>query len=224
MKQLITKNKILGLLAIIIIIAGAIVVGIKGFNFDLNNDTTQTVELYIENEFDVSDIKNITNDVFGSNKVLIQKVEVYEDSVQITAKEITDEQKNNLVQKINEKYNLELKAEDITIKDVPHINLKEIVKPYILPLIVATIIILIYIGIRYHKLGVLKSILKTGGIAVIAQLVLFSLIAITRFPVGRYTLPLVLFVYLISMIGITSHLEKKLKEKKEEEKNETEKI
>ena len=77
---------------------------------------------------------------------------------------------------------------------------------------------LIYIGIRYYKVGPIKSILKTGIVAVISELFLFAIIALTRIPIGKYTLPLVLFVYLLSMIGITSHLERKLKEKKDEEK------
>ena len=218
MKQI--KKIILCIIIILIIVAGAVMVGLKGFNIELKDQDTQTMELYIKDKFNVDDIRQITNEVLGDAPVVIQKVEVYEESVLITAKEISDEQKENIINKVNEKYELEIKAEDITVKDVPHMRLIDIVKPYILPLIISTLIILVYIGIRYHKIGTIKSILKTGVIAIIAELILFALIAITRLPIGRYTLPLVLFVYLVTMIGITSHLEKRLKEKKLEEKEE----
>ena len=99
---------------------------------------------------------------------------------------------------------------------MPHMHFRDIIKPYILPLIISTAIILMYMGARYYKLGIIKSMLRTGAILVLAEVTLFALMAITRIPIGRYTLPLVLFVYLITMIGITSKFEKELKAKKHE--------
>lgn len=217
MKQITTKSKIICSIILIIIAIGVAMVIVKGFEIDLKNQATQSMELYIEKQFEINDIKQITDEVFGNEKVIIQKVEVYQDSVSIIAKEITDEQKNNMVQKVNEKYGTELKAEDITVEDIPHTKLKDIVKPYIVPLVIATSIILVYVAIKYHKIGIIKSIIKVGIILVIAEIVLFSIMAIVRFPVGRFTLPLVLFIYLVTMLGITNNLEKNLKEKKLEE-------
>ena len=219
MKQISAKSKIMVAIIILIIVIGAAVVGTQGFNFELRNQKSQMVELKIGKEFEISDIKQITNEIFENEQVLIQKVEVYEDSVAITAKEISDDQKSKLVEKINEKYETELKAEDIDTKNIPHTKLRDIVKPYILPLVISTVIILAYSGIRFSKLGIIKSLFKIGGIEVLAELLLFSIMAISRFPIGRYTLPLVLFVYLVTMLGITLKLEKQLKDKKEEEKN-----
>ena len=74
---------------------------------------------------------------------------------------------------------------------------------------------------RYKKVGSIKTILKTLGIIILMQLVLFSIIAIARIPVGRVTIPLVLGVYLLTLIRITTNLEKQLKTKvsEEEKKN-----
>lgn len=218
MKQISTKSKILVAIIILIIVIGAAIVGTKGFNFDIRNEATQKVELYLEKPFEISDIKQITNEVFGNQTVLIQKVEVYEDQVSITTKEITDEQKTNLVNKINEKYELELKAEDIDVKNIPHTRLRDTIKPYILPLVISTVAILIYAGIRFHKLGIIKTVLKAGGTVVLVEVILFALMAITRFPVGRYTLPLVLFSYLITMLVLTIKFENRLKSNEKEEK------
>ena len=217
MKNITTKSKIICAIIVLLIIIGTIVVILKGFKVDIKNRAVQQIEVNIGKSFETQDIKQITNEVFEKNQVLIQKVEVYEDAVSIISDEITDEQKSNLVQKINEKYSTELKAEDITVKDVPNTDIKDIVKPYIIPIVVSTGIILVYIAVRFYKIGIVKSALKYGIVLVVAQLVLFSLMAITRFPIGRFTLPLVLFVYLLSALGITNNLEKKLKERKLEE-------
>lgn len=218
MKQISAKSKIIVAIIILVIVIGAAIVGTKGFNFDIRSQASQKVELYLEKSFEISDIKQITNEVFGNQPVLIQKVEVYGDQVSITSKEITDEQKQSLVEKINEKYETELKAEDIDVESIPHTKLRDIAKPYVLPLIISTVAILVYIGIRFYKLGIMKTILKVSGIVVLAETILLALIAITRFPIGRYTLPLILFVYLVTMLGITIKLENKLKNDNTEEK------
>lgn len=217
MKQISAKTKIIVASIILIIVIGAAVIGTKGFNFDIRNKSSQVVKLYVEKQFEIEDVRQITNEVFGKQPVLIQKVEVYEDQIAITAKEITEEQKSSLIEKINEKYETELKVEDIDVENIPHTRLRDLVKPYIIPLLISTVAILIYIAIRFYKLGILKTVLKTAGIVALVETILFALIAITRFPVGRYTLPLVLFVYLVTMLIITINLENKLKGEKTKE-------
>ena len=97
-------------------------------------------------------------------------------------------------------------------------RIRDLVKPYITSFAISTVLILAYIAIRYRKLGFVKTMLKSLLIIVVGQVVLFSLIAITRIPVGRLTIPMVLVVYVCTLLGITKCLEKKLKLKKEEEK------
>ena len=216
MKKIDIKAKILIIILVVIIIAGIIMIGTKGFNFDLVYEKSQRIELYLENEFNTADIKAITDEVMNAKNVVIQKVEVFEDTVSIIASQITDEEKTNIINKINEKYGLELSADSIEIENIPHTRARDIIKPYILPFTIATIIILVYMAIRYHKLGSIKTILKTIGISVIAQAVLFSVIAITRIPFGRLTISMVLVVYLLTFIALTAKYEKRLKDKNEE--------
>lgn len=217
MKQLIKSKQLKIVLIVLIIIAGIAMIAVKGFNFDLKYQDTQRVELYLETEFNIADIKQITNEVFGNQKVMIQKVEVFEDSVSITTTSISDEQKNNLITKINEKYGTELKAEDIQIEDIAHTRGRDIIKPYIIPFAIAVIATLVYIGIRYYKLNTAKVILKSIGILLLSQVLLFSVIAITRIPIGRLTIPMVILVYLLTLFGMTSRYEKKLANRKKEE-------
>lgn len=223
MKNMSKKTKILSIIMMVIIIAGIIVIATKGFNFDLKYEKSQKLELYLEKNFEINDIKEITNEVMQGKQVIIQKVEVFEDTVSIIAKEITDEEKTNLISKINEKYGTELSADTTEIENIPHTRARDIMMPYVAPFIIATIIILAYMAVRYHKLGSIKTILKTIGINILAQAVLISIIAITRIPFGRLTIPMVLAIYLLTMIGITAKFEKNLLNKKEEDKEEEKK-
>lgn len=217
MKQFIKSKQLRIILIALIIIAGIVMIAVKGFNFDLKYQDTQKVELYLQTEFNIGDIKQITNEVFGNQKVMIQKVEVFEDSVSITTTSISDEQKNNLVTKVNEKYGIELKVEDVQIENIAHTRGRDIIKPYIIPFAIAIIATLIYIGIRYYKLKTVNVILTSIGIMILAQILLFCVMAITRIPIGRLTIPLVIFVYLVTLFGITNRFENKLKKKNLEE-------
>ena len=216
------KNIIIGILIAIIIIAGVAVTLTIGLNFDLKYQETKQIQLNLGTEFNIDDIKQITNEVLPGQNVMIQKVEVFEDAVSIVSNSITDEQKQSIIEKINEKYeSADIEADTIEIETIPHTRGRDILKPYIAPFVLATFIILVYMAFRYKKVGSIKTILKTLGIIILMQLVLFSIIAIARIPVGRVTIPLVLGVYLLTLIGIITNLEKQLKTKvsEEEKKN-----
>lgn len=221
MKEIIEKNKVLISIIAIIVVVGIIMTAVMGFNFDLKYQQAKKVELHINKEFAISDIKEITNEVLENNGVIIQKVEMFEDTASIIAKDITDEQKSNLITKINEKYGTELSAEETEIVTIPHTRGRDIVKPYIIPFLISTVIIIVYMAIRYYKLNFIKVVLETIGVLVVAQILLFSVMAITRIPIGRLTIPLMILVYVLSLLGITNKCEKDLATKKaeQEEKN-----
>ena len=219
MKQILeNKNKVIIALSLIIIIAGIIVTVTKGFNFDLNYQDTNKIELNIGKEFNNEDIKIIAKEQLNTQKVMIQKVEEFEDAVAITAKQINEEQRNNIVTKINEKYETQIDSSNIEIQYVKHVRGRDIIKPYIVPFIIATAMILGYMAMKHHKLGEIKVITKSVVILVLIQVILFSVMAITRIPVGRLTIPLVLVVYLITLILLTEIFEKELKNKQVEDK------
>lgn len=218
MKKISKKTKIIAVLIAIIMIAGISVIATIGLNFELRYQEAKKVQLYLTKNFEISDIKQITDEVLPNQEVMLQKVEVFEDTVSIIAKDITEEQKANIINKINEKYETELSADSTEITTIPHTRGRDIIKPYVWPFIIATAIILIYMAARYRKLGAIKTVFKTAILLVITQATLLSIMAITRIPIGRLTIPIVLIVYILSLLGMTTCLEKKLKEKKEEEK------
>ena len=223
MKNITKKQKIALIIIALIMIVGLVVTLTVGFNFELKMQDTKKVELYLQKSFEISDIKNITNEVMPDEEVIIQKVEVFEDSVSIIAKEITEEQKQQLIEKVNEKYQTEISADSIEIVTVPNTRGRDLIKPYILPFAISSVLILAYMGIKYIKLGSLKTVLKVTLIIVVSQALLFSVIAITRYPIGRLTIPMVITVYLFTLLVITTKLEKHLKDKKEQENKKSKK-
>lgn len=213
MKQ--KETKILIALIAIILIVGTVMIFTKGFTFELKYQEAKKVEINLGKEFQEKDIKEITNEVFKNQPVMIQAIEVYKDAVSITTPEITEEQKTELVTKINEKYETELKAEDITIEETVHTRGRDIIKPYVMPFVIATIIILIYLAVRYNKLNPFKVLLQSVGIIVLSQLVLLGIMAIARMPIGEFTIPAVLLVYMLSTYICTTKFDEDLEKKNE---------
>ena len=201
MKQRNKKIIAIAILALIIL-AGIVVVNILGFNKQLEFKQGQSIDVYVRKEIDEKKIKEIANEVLGKEN-LVQLVEIYKDMVTIRAEQITEEQKNNIVNKIKENYEFEQTAEETVIKTVPATRILDMYKHYVIPMIISGVIILAYMLIRYNKEGVIKVLLRTILIPIIAELVLLSLIAITRIPLGVYTPILVIIVYLASIVFVT---------------------
>ena len=209
MKQLIEKNKkILAIVIIcLIILAGIIVTIVLGFNKELKYAQSQSINVYIEQQVDRNKIQDIANEILGRNN-MVEVVEIYEDLVTIRAKSISDEQKNNLVNKIKENYEFEQTAEETTIKNIPAARLIDMYKNYIIPFAISGVVVLVYMLIRYRKKGILNVLAKTIFIPVITMLVVLSIIAITRIPVGRFIPVVVILVYVLSILYVVKLIEK----------------
>lgn len=160
MKEIGKNTKIIAILIAIVIIIGMIITLTVGLNFDLRYQEAKKIQLYLEKDFEIADIKQITDEILPNQKVILQKVEVFEDTVSILAKDITEEQKGNIISKVNEKYETNLTSENVEITEIPHTRGRDIIKPYVLPFAIATIIILAYMMVRYYKLGMMKMLGK----------------------------------------------------------------
>lgn len=206
MKQ---KNKIIIASSIIalIILAGIVVVGIWGFNKELRFAQSQSVDIYVEQEVDASQIKRIAEEVLGMHN-MVQTVEIYEDMVTIRALSISEEQRNTIVNKIKENYEFEQTAEKTTINTIPATRFRDMFKQYIIPFIITGIVVVAYMAIRYHKKGILKVIAKTVFIPIIAELLLLSWMAIVRIPIGRFIPIFVILVYVASIWFVIKEIEK----------------
>lgn len=192
----------------LVILAGIVIINIMGFNKELRFSQSERIDVYIENEADKAKVKSIVNEVLGNQNNMVQTVEIYQDMVTIRAKEITDDQKNDIVNKLKENYEFEQTAEDTEIKTVPATKIVDMYKKYIVPFVVSGVLVLIYMAIRYYKKGIWKALARTICMPVLAELFLLAVIAIARIPLGRFTPVLVIGMYIASVMGVVVENEK----------------
>lgn len=224
MKKFIQNKKVIYILAIVVILIGIFVTCMWKTNVSIESVNHTRIDVYIGKDHNIDDIKQIVEEVFGKQPIAYQKIETFNDSVAIHIKDVNDEQIESLKTKVAEKYELEDTSSLITTNDLGSLRIRDIAKPYIIPMIITTLLILGYVGIRYSNLGIFKTVFTLLIRLILTEGVVFSIIQIARIPVGVYTVLLVLGIYILttmitvkeyeSMMQIKKELEKKQKEKK----------
>ena len=131
------KKIVYAILACIIIV-GAVIIGTIGLNVDLMYSKNVELDIYIGKEVDNKEIESVVKEVFPGEKVIVRKIELFNDMVSITMKDKSDEEidgkLNELNTKINEKFGIENDVnEGINVIHNPKIRLSSIIKPYIVP-------------------------------------------------------------------------------------------
>lgn len=217
------SKKIILLGLILLVLAGIIVVALKGVNVSLMMKSHESVDVLIGKAFDIKDVNDICKEVFKDKKFVVRKVEVFEDSANISALSITDEEKNTLVDKINEKYETSLVSDDITTKSVSNVRIRDVVSPYILPVAISMVILEIYIGIRFKKMNSIKVMLKVLAEIIVIEAVISSLVAICRIPVSEMLLSLMIIIIFIEYVVYIARMEKALVKVSSESKNKNKK-
>lgn len=203
------KNKIIFALMVVIIIAGIAVTAVKGLNLGLEYSKATSVDVDLNQEFDNKELRKVVREVMGENTtVKIKKIEVYQDMASIILNEISDEQFEQLKNKLQERYNIELDDTTIVRTEIQPTNIVEMFMPYVEVVSIITGIVFAYEAVRYYKKGIIKAGLKSLEVLVMPTAVVFSLIAITRMPVSRYTIPALLLSYLISVFASSLYIEK----------------
>lgn len=192
-------KKIIQILLMCLIIAGIIIIATIGLNVGTKYSENTQISINIGSQFDKKDIKEITNEVFKGQIVLIQTVELYEDTVQIIVEEASEEQISELNTKINEKYGIENQIDDIYVIQNSNVRLRSIIKPYILPVTITSIIVILYAVLLYRKLGIGNIIYITAMNIVLPQVILSSIYAITRLPINRLTAIIAVILFGISI-------------------------
>ena len=195
------KNRIIMVIFALIILSGIIMICVKGYNYDLLYSKSVRMNIYLTKEFKVNEIEEIAKEILGTNKLKVQQGNTFGTVVSIVAKEITEEQQNNIIQKLNEKYEIEInKDEDLIVAQIPQVNIMEITTKYISPLVITTIVILVYFVIRYRSQGIIKCI----GIPVLTLIgvsaLYVSIIALTRIPVNEFFTIFLVLIYFLTLI------------------------
>ena len=217
MKELLKNKKLIYIVIALIIIIGIISIFVLRLNFTLMYSEHTRINVYLGKNYELQDIKQISQEVFGDQEIIYQEIETFHDSLAITVKQATEEQITNLETKLKGKYEIDSEEEILQVNEVGHLRGRDIVRPYIIPMIISTLVILAYVGIRYLNLGVFRTTFTLFLRLIISEALLLSVIAIVRIPIGIYTMPVAIILYLLVIIYSIIGFEKKLAKKNMEE-------
>ena len=199
-------KKILIILAVIIAIAGIAMIAVKGFNYGILYSNTQRLNIYFENDFEIKDVEQIAKEVLGNN-IIVRKGNLFGTVASITASEITDEQKENLITKLNEKYEIEIdKEKDVVTMNVPQTNMYDIISSYITPSVIIFILVLVYSAIRFKKQEIVKSLLIPMLSTILVLAVYVGIYAIARIPVNDLFMVFAMLLFIATLIFNTMKL------------------
>ena len=199
------KSKIISIILIIIFIIAIVLTGIRGLNVDLNYSEGVSILFNLNQQFNTKDIEGLAREIWPDGQIIVQKVEVYDETALIKVSSVNDENLQSLVDKVNEKYGLELQLSDITVQYNSNVQIRDIVSPYIVPMLITTALIVLYYSIRFR--GV-KEILDLLIKIIFAEGILYSIYAITRLPIDVLTMPIGMLVFAGVTIYVTIKHEK----------------
>ena len=207
------KNKIIyGILAIIFI-TSIVITFVKGLNVDIYYGEGALITFTEKDTININDVREIAKEIWG-NDCIVQNMEFFNDSAEIKVREYNEEQLNQLKDKINEKYSSELKIEDFEIDHVSNVKIRTLVEPYIIPVGLSLLIIVLFYAIRYRGA---RKMLELLLYLVIAEGLLYSVYAITRIPFSSTTIPLAMCLYAFTVLVFTAKLENSSESEDEEE-------
>ena len=205
------NKKILLLGLILLIIAGIVVVALKGFEVPLIYQQHESINLMIGKEVKLDEFKQICDEVFQNKEVVLRNVELFNDSVNINVENITDEEKQALVEKVNEKYGTEFTVDGITIQSNSNIRIRDIVRPYVKPIIISVLLIAAYMIIRFRKMSAFKLLGNIILYVILTEAALASILAIVRIPVSPILINLMAVIAIIELIVYLNKKEKEYK-------------
>ena len=204
------SKKIIILGMILLIIAGIIVVALKGFNVTLMFGKHEAIELKLGKEINMNTVREICDEVFIDKKYVAKELEVFGDSFQVNVESITDDEKSNLISKVNEKFDTEKTVDDLNINSVSNKRIRDVVNPYILPMVITFAIVFVYELIRFRKINAVKLVIGQICKIILTEASLLSCIAIVRAPVDDLIINLLIVIPIIAVIMFLYDAEKKL--------------
>lgn len=201
MKKITENKKILIIAILIIIVAGIIFLAVKGFNKGIIYDSATRIECYIPSGYEKADIENITNETFSNKNVKVQDIEKLNQIVSIKIKDYSEEELENFKTKISEKYGIDKDKLEIYEIKIPTTRISTIVKPYVLPVSIVTVLSLVYIALRNIKSKeAVKKVIKVALTLVLVAGIYFSILVIAQIPINEYTMPIALMLYVLTLL------------------------
>ena len=153
-------KKVIFIIVAITIIVGIVLTVIMGLNVDIMYKNHEQLKVYVGKEIDIKDINRIVKEVFGKQKVKVIGIEAFNDAVEINTESVSNEQLESLKQKISEKYDLGETMDTIEQSSIPNLRLRDLIKPYIIPTLISTLLIFAFMAVRYKDIGSVKVVVR----------------------------------------------------------------
>lgn len=197
-----------------------IIIKLNGFNLGFEFGSSRRLRIDFKEDYKLEDVKNIAKEAFQSDDFKIEYTDEFNSGVVITAKTLEDDKITDFENKLKEKYKTFVDDENegeeensqndiVTVMDVSAVDLYQVVRIYIKPLIITTVITIIFLGVAFSKLGIIKSLVFPVCFILGVNLLFVSTIAILRIPVSSYIISTGLLVYGISLVAPIFYLKSK---------------
>lgn len=238
------KNKIVLFVLALILLVGIIMVCVKGFKVSLDLRAHDTLKFVFDQKFEMSDITKICDEVFKDKEYEVKTVEVFSDAVYIISPTITENEEKALLEKLDKLYATDeedgieatISAEDIETEETSteltifdklekgskyelyhdsKVRIRDMVRPYVIPSIICSVITVIYMAIKYRKLNngnAFVTVCKTLGEMLVILLEVMAVIAIVRIPFTRTLIPILMFIIVVCLCIRFAMFEKQLNE------------
>lgn len=197
-------NKILVILVAILLVIGIILMFTKGFNYSIEYKGVTELKFMLGQVIDMNEVESIAKEAFNDKEMKIQKIDYFNDSVNISVVDPTDEEMQSLIDKFNSRYGQNNTMDSISIIKTSNTSLYEIAKQYILPVIITVILVAIYMGVRFRKQGILKVALLPIIMSIVVEALYLSILVILQIPISIWTMPIAL-VLLLSTLTIYAY-------------------
>lgn len=209
MKKWLNKEKIFLMISLLIILSGIIVLGLVGFEKSATYQAGTRMEVYLPNGYNEQEIVTIAKECFNGKEISFNKIEKLDQVAGIKVKDYTHEELEQFKTKVAEKYNIAKDGLEVQEVLIPATKVSTFITPYVFPVLLITILVLIYLLFRNLKSeNKWKILLKEILFLAIALGLYFSLILIFRIPFGSYTMPIALAIYIIILLITVNTIKK----------------
>lgn len=209
------KNRIIKFAVIFAIFAviGILIIVFNKFEFNVNYSKNVRIELDLGKTFDAGEITEITNEIYKNQLAVIRSTGNFGETISITVKDSTDEQNEELINRINEKYETDFSVADLKLYYNSNVKGIDLITPYIVPSIVAGVLILVFFGIRYRKLGILTIFASVLAIVIGTAILYMALSSIFKMEINEISIAGGFAIAIFSLTYIATVFEKRLEEK-----------
>lgn len=205
------KKQIIFGIALVVIIVGIVMQLTLGFNTSFDNGTYTRINVYMTKQVELDEVKTLVGEIFNG-KCEVEYTDEFSDTISIKATGMSDEQIQEIQNKLKEKYEFEEGANHIVIMTIPTIRVYDLIREYIMPILLSFVIVIVYFAIAFRKLGIYKSLIEPIISVILIGGVYVSILAICRIPINEYVIPLGIFIYITSLLGFAMCLNKQGRE------------